>query len=76
MGDFKFFEAEKLCMELQELEDAEQNLDEVPGCRDNEGGAAWLDFWRSQVLKKQAEAAQKSADVVLLGRTYGLYKQS
>ena len=36
-------EAEKLCMELQELEDAEQNLDEV--------------------LKKQAEAAQKSADV-------------
>lgn len=37
-------EAEKLCMELQELEDAEQNLDEV--------------------LKKQAEAAQKSADVV------------
>lgn len=26
-------EAEKLCMELQELEDAEQNLDEVPGCR-------------------------------------------
>jgi len=37
-------EAEKLCMELQELEDAEQNLDEV--------------------LKKQAEAAQKSADAV------------